>query len=265
MSKQVVETINIKELDLNTLNPRDSDYLDMEASNGAKIVIIGKPKTGKSSIIASILHSKRHLIPCGMVFSGTEVSNNFYKKMFPSTFVFNEYNDDQIEKFINRQKVAIKYLSGGNPWSVLIIDDCTDKPSVFNDSKQIALFKNGRHWKMLYILAMQYCMDIRPSLRATVDGVFILREPNVRFRKSIYDNYASIIPSFELFCEIMDTITNDFTALYIANIAESNNWKDCVFWYKGHDPKKILPFKFGSQEVWDFHNERFDPESDNFV
>jgi hypothetical protein len=101
-------------------------------------------------------------------------------------------------------------------------------------------------------------MDIRPVIRTNIDGVFILREPNIRNRKIMYENYASIIPDFKLFCDIMDQITNDFTALYIHNGSKSNDWRDCVFWYKATPIPEN--FKFGCQDYWDFHYARYNPE-----
>ena len=209
--------------------------------------------SGKSTLIADLLYSKKDIFPIGMVMSGTEDSNHFFKKIIPSSFVFNNYDEDKIIEFIKRQKIAKEHLQ--NPWSLLIIDDCTDNPSIFRKQTQNSLYKLGRHWKMLYILSLQYSMDIRPSIRNNVDGVFIFREPNNNFRKNMYDNYASIIPSYQLFCSILNQITDDHTALYINNTAGTNDWNDCVFWYKA----KIIPkdFKFGCEDFWKFHNQRY--------
>lgn len=212
--------------------------------------------TGKSTLIASLLYSKKHIIPVGIVFSGTEDTNKFYQKMFPNTFVFNKYDEEQIKSFIDRQKNAREYLE--NPWAVIIIDDCTDKPTIFRQELQNAMYKKGRHWNMLYILALQYCMDIPNNIRTNTDGVFILREPNINNRKRLFDNYAGVIGDFKLFCKLMDALTDDFTALYIHNDSKANTWQDCVFWYKA---KKVPEdFRFGSADYWQFHFERYNEE-----
>ena len=212
--------------------------------------------TGKTTLISSLLYSKKHIYPVAMAMSGTEDSNHFYRQIFPSTFVFNNYDEEQVTKFVKRQKLAKQHLE--NPWAVLILDDCTDDPSIFKKPLQQGLYKRGRHWKMLYILSLQYGMDVRPVIRTNVDGVFILREPNLRNRKVMYENYGGIIPDFKLFCDILDQITDDYTALYIHNATRSNNWKECVFWYKA----KPIPsdFRFGSDDYWNFHFARYNPE-----
>jgi len=211
--------------------------------------------TGKTTLITSLMYEKSDIFPAGIVMSGTEDSNGHFRKIMPSLFVYNQLEIKQIENFIMRQKIAKKHLSV--PWGLLLLDDCTDDPKIFNSRLFHHIFKNGRHWKMLFILSLQYCMDIKPVIRNSIDGTFILRESSLRNRKVLWENYASIIPDFKTFCTIMDGITGDYTALYIHNQATTNDWRDCVFWYKA----KPFPsnFKFGSKEIWKFAHQRYDP------
>ena len=217
--------------------------------------------TGKSTLITSLLYEKSHIFPTGVVMSGTEDSNHHYSQIFPSTFVYNRLEKDRIVDFIKRQKVSKEHLE--NPWSVLLLDDCTDDPKLFSDSLFQGIFKNGRHWKMWFILSLQYCMDVKPVIRTNIDGTFILRETNLKNRRSLWENYAGVIPDFNMFCNIMDQITTDYTALYIHNATTSNNIEDCVFWYKAKPVPKN--FKFGSDDFWKFHNKRFDESYTNPV
>lgn len=212
--------------------------------------------TGKTTLIASLMYAKKHIFPVGIVMSGSEDSNGFYKKLFPSTFVFNNYDEEQIKNFVRRQKIAKQHLE--NPWAVILLDDCTDDPKIFNGPLQQGMYKRGRHWKMWYILSLQYGMDVKPVIRTNVDGVFIMREPSLRNRRIMWENYASIIPDFTLFCELMDQITGDHTALYIHNTGTSNDWKECVFWYKA--PLTPEGFRFGCPEYQQFHYDRYNPE-----
>jgi len=250
------DTYYIKELNPELIAPHSKQLNEKENFGGSKTIIIGKPGTGKSTLIASLLYAKKHIFPVGIAFSGSEDSNGFFRKIMPSTFVFNEYNEDQIKSFIRRQKIAKQHLI--NPWAVIILDDCTDDPRVFNSPLQQGMYKRGRHWSMWYIVSLQYAMDVKPVIRTNVDSVYILREPNLKNRKSLWENYASIIPDFTLFCELMDHLTDDFSCMVIINQTRSNVWQDCVFWYKASK----LPdnWKFGCPEYHQFHEDRFNQD-----
>ncbi len=250
-----MESIEIRELDPDIIKPSMRDVRDPDYTRGgSKIVIIGKPGTGKTWCIKSLLYDKRMCFPSCLVMSGTEDSNKSYEENIPATFIYDRLKPDVLENYIKRQKVAKKYLP--NPWSVLLLDDCTDDPKIFNTPLFQGLYKNGRHWNMFFILSLQYCMDIKPVMRTNIDGSFILRETNLRNRKALYENYAGIIPTFKLFCDLMDCLTSDYTALYIHNQSTSNDWRECVFWYQPH----AVPdnWKFGSEDFWNFHEQRYD-------
>jgi DNA replicative helicase MCM subunit Mcm2 (Cdc46/Mcm family) len=256
----MTKEIHIKQLDLDMINPNAINFENPD-QGGSKIVIIGKPGTGKSTLLASLLYAKRDIFPSGMVVSGTEDSNGFYSRIMPPSFVHTKYNEDKINNFIVRQKLAKRHLP--NPWAVLLLDDCTDDPKILSRPQFQGIFKNGRHWKMLFFLSLQYCMDVRPVIRTNVDGTFILRESNLRNRRSLYENYCGAIPTFDMFCQIMDQITNDYTALYIHNSTTSNNLEDIVFYYKAQPVPSN--FRFGNKDFWKFHHHRFDPShADSF-
>ena len=212
--------------------------------------------TGKSTLIKSLLYAKKHIFPVGIAMNGTEDTNHMYKSFMPSTFVYNEYREDKIEDLIKRQKIAMQHLP--NPWAVLIVDDCTEDTTIFNKPLQVGLYKKGRHWSLMYILALQYAMDVRANIRTSIDGVFILREPLLKNRRTLYENYASVVPDFEMFCALMDQLTDNYSAMYIHNFTTSNNWQDCVFWYKAKPPPE--DWKFGCPEYWEFHEARYNEE-----
>ena len=258
MKKVSTETVEIKQLDLNIIHPLTERFEDPKYNGGSKIVVIGKPGTGKSTVIKSLLYAKKHIFPAAMVISGSEDANHAYSSFIPPTFIYNEYNEEKIQDFVKRQKIAITHLS--NPWAVLILDDCTDSPQIFNTPLQHALYKKGRHYKLMYILSLQYALDIKPVIRTNVDGVFILREPLLKNRRSIYENYASIIPDFTLFCQLMDALTEDYCCLYIHSAGQSNDWRDCVFWFKANDKQIPKNWKLGSSEYLSFDKTRYNTE-----
>jgi hypothetical protein len=95
---------------------------------------------------------------------------------------------------------------------------------------------------------MQYPLGIPPNLRTNIDYVFILRENYLTNRKRIYENYASMFPTFEAFCSVMDQTTENFECLVINNNAKTNKLNEQIFWYKAQ-PRPS--FRLGSKELWE--------------
>ena len=131
-------SLNINELNLEQIYPNSINFENKD-QGGSKIVVIGKPGTGKTTLITDLLYHKKHIFPIGLVVSGTEDSNGHYSQIFPSNFVHNKLYNNLIQNFIDRQKLSKKYLA--NPWSILILDDCTDNPKLFNDPLYQGIFK----------------------------------------------------------------------------------------------------------------------------
>lgn len=219
------------------------------------VVFIGKRNTGKSFLIRDLLWHKRNM-PIGTVISGTEGANSFYSQIVPSLLIHEEFNPQIISNVLKRQQILTKQMmkdkeQKGNSQidrrNFFIMDDCMFDNKWVTDKFIRSLFMNGRHYGILYILALQYVMGIPPVLRGNVDYVFILRENLVSSRKRIYEQFAGIFPTFEFFCQIMDQCTENFECLVIHNGSQSNRLEDCVFWYKAEPHPD---FKIGPRELW---------------
>ena len=116
---------------------------------------------------------------------------------------------------------------------------------------------NGRHFKLLFVITMQYALGIPPNLRTNIDYVFILRENIVQNRRRLYDSYAGMFPTFEVFCQVMDQCTENFECLVINNNAKSNKIEDQVFWYKAETHP---PFQMGAAVFWEHHSNHYNDQ-----
>tara|TARA_E500000178_G_C16941877_1_gene716824 strand:- start:225 stop:1061 length:837 start_codon:yes stop_codon:yes gene_type:complete len=243
-------TLELKKFDMKNISFRPDE------NKGPVIVLIGRRDTGKSYLVRDLLFYHQD-IPIGTVISGTEAGNGFYSEHVPKLFIHDEYNSAIIENILKRQRTVLKQIkkeievyrkSSIDPRSFVILDDCLFDNSWTKDKMMRLLFMNGRHWKIMLVITMQYPLGIPPNLRTNIDYVFILREPYISNRKRIYENYAGMFPTFESFCQVMDQCTENFECLVINNNAKSNKLNDQIFWYKAEHQKN---FKLGSKEFWE--------------
>jgi hypothetical protein len=220
------------------------------------IVLIGKKDTGKSFLVKDVLANTQACFPIGTVISGTEVANPFFQDMVPSKLIHDKYKPDIVNNAIRRQ-LAVKQKrehekrasghSSIDPRAFLILDDCLYDASWIREESTRYVFMNGRHIDMVTLITMQYPLGITPNLRTNIDFVFILRETSMTNRKRIYENYASMFPTFEMFCQFMDQCTENYECLVIANGVQSNKLDDQVFWYKA---SAHPPFKLCDDSLW---------------
>ena len=261
-------TLELKKFDMKSISFKPNE------SKGPVVVLIGRRDTGKSFLVKDLLYYHQD-IPIGSVVAGTEEGNGFYGKMVPKLFIHNEYNTAIIENILKRQRSVLKQIkkeiesykrSTIDPRTFVILDDCLYDATWTRDKMMRLLFMNGRHYKVMLIITMQYPLGVPPTLRTNIDYVFILREPYIANRKRIYENYAGMFPTFESFCQIMDQCTENYECLVINNNVKSNKLTDQVFWYKAENHND---FKLGSKEFWeiskniksDDEEEKYDPNN----
>jgi hypothetical protein len=222
------------------------------------IVVIGKKDTGKSFLVRDILFSVQSCFPVGTVISATEAVNEFFQSMVPSKFIHDTYKPDIVMNVIKRQmnvknaRLKDKNAKGGSsnvdPRAFLILDDCLYAAKAWiNEESTRYVFMNGRHIDLMTIITMQYPLGITPNLRTNVDFIFILRENILGNRKRIYENYAGMFPTFDMFCSFMDQCTENYEGLVICNNVSSNKLEDQVFWYKAADHP---PFRLCDASLW---------------
>jgi hypothetical protein len=260
--------LELKKFDMKTISFKPNE------TKGPVVVLIGRRDTGKSFLVRDLLFYHQD-IPIGTVISGTEEGNGFYGKLVPKLFIHNEYNTAIIENILKRQRQVLKQIkkevesfkrSTIDPRTFVILDDCLYDATWSKDKLMRLLFMNGRHWKVMLIITMQYPLGIPPTLRTNIDYVFILREPYIANRKRIYENYAGMFPTFESFSQVMDQCTENYECLVINNNSKSNKLQEQVFWYKADSHND---FKLGSKEFWelskqinsDDEEEQYDPNN----
>ena len=234
------------------------------------IAMIAKRASGKSYLTREIMFHKRH-IPSAIAISKTEKLNKFYANFIPDSFIFSDYDPAILGSIYDRQskmnednkRRREEGKTEKDDRIMLIMDDCmSSKGAWLKDPNILELFFNGRHHHLSFILTMQFSLGIPPELRSNFDYIFLLAEDIISNRKRLYEHYAGMFPSFDIFQQVFNDITEDFGCMVINNRIHSKNITDKVFWYKA---KEVPEFKLGSSKFNKFHKELYDKEWNNKI
>lgn len=211
--------------------------------DGKILIFIGKRKTGKSVLVLDYLYHNQDF-PLGTVISPTDDYNWTFKPHIPAIFIHDEYSSELVEQVLKRQKDICKNCKidprykGVDPRAFFIMDDClADADGWVRDKNIRWIFMNGRHAQITFILTMQYAMGIPPVLRTNVDYIVICKESKLANQKRLYEHYAGMFPSFDMFRAILAQCTKDHGCLIIDNASTSEKLEDQVFWYRADTNK----------------------------
>jgi len=242
-------------ISLSKFNPKKIEERRLSGSGPATCVFIGKRGTGKSTLVADILYYLRK-INAGVAISATEDGNAYYSSFIPDILIHSEYKPEIIQQVITRQKKIINGNKKNTDGDVFVLlDDCMYDKRMIRDTNIRGIFMNGRHWRITFMLTMQYCMDLPPDLRSNIDYVFILRENIIQNQEKIYKNFFGIFPHLSIFQDVLNSCTEGYDCLVLDNTSKSNNIQDCVFWYRA---KPNRNFRIGSKELWKYCQKNYD-------
>jgi hypothetical protein len=138
---------------------------------------------------------------------------------------------------------------------ILIMDDCMSDKKWLKDPNITEMFFNGRHHHLSFILTMQYAVGIPPEMRSNFDYIFLLAEDTINNRKKLYEHYAGMFPTFDIFQQVFSDLTENYGMMVINNRVHSKNITDKVFWYKA---KTVPTFQVGCNRFRKFHDKAYD-------
>jgi len=231
----------------------------------ATIAMIAKRGSGKSWVCRNIMHKKKD-IPCCVVISPTEKLNSFYGNFIPPLYIYNKYESSILSRIYGRQAQMMednkkRVAAGKNTKDdrlFLIMDDCmSSKGKWLKDEQILELFFNGRHHHVSFILTMQFSLGIPPELRSNFDYIFLLGEDFISNRKRLYEHYAGMFPTFDIFQQVFNEVTTDYGCLVINNKIHSKNIDEKVFWFKA---TPVSDFSIGNKSYKNYHDKNYDED-----
>jgi hypothetical protein len=102
---------------------------------------------------------------------------------------------------------------------------------------------------------MQFSLGIPPELRSNFDYIFLLGEDFISNRKRLYEHYAGMFPTFDIFQQVFNEVTSDYGCMVINNKIHSKKLEEKVFWYKA---TPVPDFDIGNRFYKKFNEKNYD-------
>ena len=78
----------------------------------------------------------------------------------------------------------------------IILDDFSSDPKAMRSEKLKFLINNGRHYWLLLIIAVQFCLDLHSSIRGGLDWVVLFYDPSKDNLEKLYKKFAGGTKTF---------------------------------------------------------------------
>ncbi len=245
---------------------RKFDPTNMKRRN---ILILGGNKTGKNWLVKDLLNHMSNdtshiIVHKSTIHKEYNIINPIYENENKNDIDIHNrgsnFQTNTIGNIINHQKQMVSQLNRtyGNTSTmkntVLVFDNMIYNNDWVYDKniKYVAL--NSRHFKIPLIISMPYKFELpklstekqpllSPVIRCNMDYIFIFNDDDIKKREEIYLAYCNIIPSFDIFCQILDGCTKKNYECMVLDISAcfmSKKIKDYICWYKAKPVDKIV-------------------------
>jgi hypothetical protein len=189
-----------------------------------KIVITSKTKSGKSELLRFLLMNDNTNFYKTYLFCPTEKINSFYKDLIPDENVFEEFEEDWLNKLI--QKMTSKNGSNKQPHEkkdvLIIFDDCSSDADFTHSKALKRLFTRGRHLNISVIMTSQYIYQIPPVCRSNVDYA-IVGQMNFQSLELLTSEYLLGTITKKEFIDMYHRCTSNYQFLVINNNSVKDN------------------------------------------
>lgn len=194
------------------------------ATNLNCVVILGKRSVGKTILVKNLLLYMN--CPSTTIFNSVETLKSEYCDIIPYENIHEEYSESKFDNLIKQKK---------DQQICIVFDNCIIDCNWWKQRSINYMFLNGRCIKTKNITVMQYPLIIPPRLRTNIDYIFIFNFKDISSRKRLYDHYANIFETFEVFCQVLDNL-GPFECIVINQTALTNNIEDQVMFYTVPSP-----------------------------
>lgn len=204
--------------------PKFEEFDIASIADDTVIAVIGRRNSGKSTLVKDIIQSRYSHITEGIVCSGSEKSNPFYRMfMAPSIAFCQSLNEEHLTGFISNAKLTPKTPK------IVVLDDLAFSNAQKNSRALKEIIFNGRHFGCTVILVSQTAVDLgSPSVRGNVDIVFLTRENLIPAIEAAYKFFFSVFPTLREFKTLVDENKKHPYRTIVANMASFGGITDMI-------------------------------------
>jgi len=220
------------------------------------MVFTGRSDSGKTVCIIDIMNYYRDKVDQAVVMCGSKDTCKQYAKRIPNMFVWNGFFPERLKAMYEKAERDVEM--GKKRTILIVLDDLAYLKTAINKDPTISrILYNGRHARIILIIAMQYCKDIGPDLRQQVRLTFACAEKNPQNRERLYDAFNPIFQNFPDFDMCMQACTKNYEVFVLNNQhTQSSNICDNVNYYKARIDHTYRINRHGS--MWKYHKKMYD-------
>ena len=227
-----MDNIVLKEFDMSIFSDTRHSY---------NVIIVGRRGKGKTHLITDILKLQEiHRVNNKTIISGIKEELDLYLDKFNDAVLHDEYNNtfvvDAIDQHMKLYRKDIKNQRVANIWdpatqtgSTIVFDNCFYDNTWYSKKCIKQLFMNGKVWRFNMIISCGYPIGIPPALRPNIDCFFIFNDPDLPYRKRIWERYVFEFLSLEMFNHIMLQLINPYECLVVKHSYKSKKIEDNIF------------------------------------
>jgi len=202
-------------------------FTEIDLIDPKNIIVIGFNNTCKELLIKDILVSNNEILHKMIITKSVEK----YKDLISKDYIYNSYDEDSIDLFIENTNSHNK--------SLFIYEMTHYSYNINNMDNEIInnLYIDKNIYNTSFILSYSYGLHIPYFYINNANLIFILHENISIHRKKIYDNYCTLLCTYEYFNYLLDTYTNEYSCLVINKSSKTLNLKDIFYCYEIQNKK----------------------------
>lgn len=191
---EMTDTIALKKINYETFRGRSP-----------KILLISKASPTPLKMLIHELHVQQPDIVSLLMFGENENDCELFGDIIPPIFIYPDFDKDILHTFCIKQKQLIAKHGKEKGMKSLVIFNNSLNQEDFNNNDDIKWLITNEGINSTVIFRSSYPVGISSYLQSWLDYIFVDTPYSHKDKKIIHENYFRIIPTFQMFNDIIDS------------------------------------------------------------